>query len=792
MEIEGTLFGSSTLLVIIWWTITIAQYATSGVFILFLSHKALMVLTYPFITRKDPIPGVLPQDRPFVTVQLPCYNEAAVIRRVIDAACNLKWPRDRFEVHVLDDSNDETTVIAEDASAYWRAVGTECRVIRRPVRTGYKAGALQWDIDHEVHPDSQFFPVFDADFAPSPDWLEQGMAYFYTPAGEDVPSISMVQGRWTYLNTAAAPVLPRLQELILNGHFFIEQVFRSRTDRPWNFNGTAGIWRRAVIQSVGGWEHDTIVEDSDLSIKCFDAGYRGVYVRDLGAPSELPVSIGDYRSQQTRWVKGMGQVFAKRARVVLTSPHTNVKQKVEFLFHKLPSITYIATVVFQIYFPLAIFVAVPFSYPWLGVNLGALTVFWAFYTLALYRTLGVARAVVAQWRVVGVMVLSWGMAPLLASAFIEGLFSHDATFTRTPKRAATIDTESERTWSISSTGQRPPPRVADGGGPLANGQPEVQPLSSGGGGREVLPAAALAAAAAAAAAATVAVPAQAAADCPPGGSIGDIDDGISHAVNEHTYRTLTAVTGSSEAASRTTSDGSVTVPTAATQSSNNTSGHTSSGSLSGPSFSRGAAGRRRRRSSGPPFFRTKFSLLPIFEAALALWSAFAAIAAVFGLSRVPFLDPVDGATNTDTAWLVAVVVFGAGSAVGLGWNATSAVARMAGGAMVDIGRGVGRAAAAIGRTVCGCCVRERQDDDDGVDGHADGGGGGGGGWRKGRRRRGRRPVVSEASSVVGEEVGLNAPRPAAEGVTSAEPEALPAAPFMPGAPTPGDLSEIEV
>lgn len=172
---------------------------------------------------------------------------------------------------------------------------------------------------------------------------------------------------------------------------------------------------------------------------------------------------------------------------------------------------------------------------------------------------------------------------------------------------------------------------------------------------------------------------EAAADYPPHGSMGGLDDGISHAVNEQTYRTLTAVTGSSEAASRTTSDGSVTVPTATTPSSNHTSGHTSSGSLSGRSFPRGATGRRRRRAAGPPFFRTKFSVLPLFEAALALWSAFAAVAAIFGLARAPLLDPVDGAANTDTAWLVAVVVFGAGSAVGLGWNAAESVGRMAGG-----------------------------------------------------------------------------------------------------------------
>lgn len=131
----------------LFWTIRVAQYGTSAVFLLFLSHKLLMLLVYPFVTGREPVAGVLPEPRPFVTVQLPCFNEAAVIRRVIDSACGLEWPKDRFEVHVLDDSNDETTAIAEDAASYWRSVGVECRVIRRPVRTGYKAGALQWDID---------------------------------------------------------------------------------------------------------------------------------------------------------------------------------------------------------------------------------------------------------------------------------------------------------------------------------------------------------------------------------------------------------------------------------------------------------------------------------------------------------------------------------------------------------------------------------------------------------------------------------------------------------------------
>lgn len=318
------------------------------------------------------------------------------------------------------------------------------------MRTGYKAGALQYDIDNEVHPESQFFPVFDADFCPAPEWLETIMPYFFDEHGNDREELSMVQGRWAYLN-ADLNIITRIQELILSGHFFIEQVFRSRTGRPWNFNGTAGVWRRSAIAAVGGWEHDTIVEDSDLSIKCFDAGFRGVYVRDIAAPSELPTAISDYRSQQTRWIKGFGQLFAKRAGMALTSRNTTVVHKAEFLFHTLPSLCYGATVIFQVYFPLAIFVNTVFSWPWLGVNLGALAIFWAFYSLTLYRMLGFWKGLANQWRIGGIMVLCWGLSPLLAYAFVEGMVSHDATFTRTPKRAATVSAADSMSTNVTST-----------------------------------------------------------------------------------------------------------------------------------------------------------------------------------------------------------------------------------------------------------------------------------------------------------------------------------------------------
>lgn len=597
-------------------TIIIAQYLTCSVFLLFLIHKLLMLTYYPFVTRRDPVAGKLPDDRPFVTVQLPCFNEAAVIRRVIDASCSMKWPRDRFEVHILDDSNDVTTAISEEASAYWRSRGTECRVIRRPVRTGYKAGALQYDIDNEVHPDSKFFPVFDADFCPAPEWLETIMPYFFDEEGNDLENLSMVQGRWAYLN-ADLNIITRIQELILSGHFFIEQVFRSRTGRPWNFNGTAGVWRRAAIAAVGGWEHDTIVEDSDLSIKCFDAGFRGVYVRDITAPSELPTAISDYRSQQTRWIKGFGQLFAKRAGMALTSRNTNLVHKAEFLFHTLPSLCYGATVLFQLYFPLAIFVNTNFSWPWLGVNLGALAIFWAFYSLTLYRMLGFWKGLANQWRIAGIMVLCWGLSPLLAYAFIEGMISHDATFTRTPKRAATASVTMTDSMSTNVTTTS---RSASNDSDAEDGVTARQ----------------------------AATPPHADSSKPsPQTSEHSSSSAVGEMASVSGATTLTAMTSSL------TSDGE------------------SSSALSKTP--------QEAKASRASYFTTKITFLPFFEFAVAVWSLFAAVAAIFGLAGAPIHENF----NRGILWLTAVVIFSTGCGVGLLWSSLGAIGGMIQGLYMD-------------------------------------------------------------------------------------------------------------
>jgi len=509
------------------------------------------------------------------------------------------------------------TAISEEAAAHWRSQGTECRVIRRPVRTGYKAGALQYDIDNEVHPDSKFFPVFDADFCPAPEWLESIMPYFFDEEGNDLEHLSMVQGRWAYLN-ADLNLITRIQELILSGHFFIEQVFRSRTGRPWNFNGTAGVWRRAAIAAVGGWEHDTIVEDSDLSIKCFDAGFRGVYVRDITAASELPTAISDYRSQQTRWIKGFGQLFAKRAGMALTSHNTTLLHKAEFLFHTLPSLCYFATVLFQLYFPLAVFVNTYFSWPWLGVNLGALSIFWAFYSLTLYRMLGFWRGLANQWRIVGIMVLCWGLSPLLAYAFVEGMISSDATFTRTPKRAATESVNDSMSTNVTAT-------------PLAssndsNASDEAMMTAT----VRVVPV----------------IDSNAASPQTSTHSQGSRDQGpsfasMSGATTLTTMTSATAVTDLESVVSKST-----------------------------------ASTTKKAKAS---YFTTKITFLPFFEFAVAIWSLFATVAALFGLAGVPISEFF----NRGVLWLSAVVVFSTGCAIGLLWSSLGAIGGMIQGLYMD-------------------------------------------------------------------------------------------------------------
>src|SRR5258705_8809325 len=234
---------------------------------------------------------------PLVCVQVPIYNERYVAERVIDAVCGLDWPLDRFEVQLLDDSDDETVDIVGRRASRWRGKGVRVTHVRRGTREGFKAGALAHGLELTRAP---YIAIFDADFVPPPDFLRRTIGVF------DEAEVGFVQARWGHLNEGYS-WFTRLQALAIDFHFLVEQAVRSSNGYFTNFTGTAGVWRRAAIEDAGGWSAATLTEDLDLSYRAQLRGWKAAYLEDLVVPEELPVSIDAYRRQQSRWATGSFQ-----------------------------------------------------------------------------------------------------------------------------------------------------------------------------------------------------------------------------------------------------------------------------------------------------------------------------------------------------------------------------------------------------------------------------------------------------------------------------------------------------
>jgi cellulose synthase/poly-beta-1,6-N-acetylglucosamine synthase-like glycosyltransferase len=259
-----------------------------------------------------------------VCVQVPIYNERYVAERVLDAVCAIDWPASRFEVQVLDDSDDDTTSIIARRAARWRRDGIQVTHVRRETRAGFKAGALAAGL---TLTDAHFIAIFDADFVPPRDFLRRTMGVF------DDPSIGFAQARWGHLDEGYS-WFTRLQALAIDFHFLVEQAVRSANGYFTNFTGTAGVWRRAAIEDSGGWSADTLTEDLDLSYRAQLRGWRAAYLEDLVVPEELPVSIDAYRRQQSRWATGSFQSAFKLLIPVLRS-RNQVAVKLQAAIHLL-------------------------------------------------------------------------------------------------------------------------------------------------------------------------------------------------------------------------------------------------------------------------------------------------------------------------------------------------------------------------------------------------------------------------------------------------------------------------
>ncbi|HEX2463978.1 MAG TPA: cellulose synthase family protein [Thermoanaerobaculia bacterium] len=289
--------------------ILLAYYLTLGVLALYSLHRALLLR----LERRHRAPLAPPADPavwPRVTVQLPLYNELYVAPRLLEAACRLDYPSDRLEIQVLDDSDDETAAVMRRLCERYRRSGADVTYLHRAARSGYKAGALAAGLESAS---GEMIAVFDADFVPPPSFLYDSVRWF------DDPTVGMVQARWEHLNRRQS-LLTRVQAMLLDGHFLIEHTARHRSGRLWNFNGTAGVWRREAIDAAGGWQHDTLTEDLDLSYRAQLRGWRFVYLPRLEVPSELPASISALKSQQHRWAKGSIQTARKLLGDILRSP----------------------------------------------------------------------------------------------------------------------------------------------------------------------------------------------------------------------------------------------------------------------------------------------------------------------------------------------------------------------------------------------------------------------------------------------------------------------------------------
>jgi cellulose synthase/poly-beta-1,6-N-acetylglucosamine synthase-like glycosyltransferase len=304
------------------------------------AHRYWMVyLYYKHKKNKtiEPAARFKPESLPRITVQLPIFNEQYVVDRLLDAVCRLDYPQEKLDIQLLDDSTDETVEVARILVDRYAALGHPVRYLHRDNREGFKAGALAEGLKTAK---GEFVAIFDADFVPPPDFLLKCIHHFTDP------KIGMVQTRWTHINRHYS-VLTEVEAILLDGHFVLEHSARSRSGVFFNFNGTAGMWRRCAIDEAGGWQHDTLTEDTDLSYRAQLKGWKFIYLQDVECPAELPVEMTAFKTQQARWAKGLIQVSKKILPRVLKSDAPRAV-KIEAFYHLTANLSYPLMIVLSV------------------------------------------------------------------------------------------------------------------------------------------------------------------------------------------------------------------------------------------------------------------------------------------------------------------------------------------------------------------------------------------------------------------------------------------------------------
>jgi cellulose synthase/poly-beta-1,6-N-acetylglucosamine synthase-like glycosyltransferase len=397
-------------------------------------HRYYLVYLYMKNKGHSPAPLPPPAVLPAVTIQLPIFNEMYVADRLINAVCEMDYPRELLQIQVLDDSTDETTDIAELAVRRHAARGFNIQYLHRVDRTGFKAGALEAGLKEST---GQFVAIFDADFIPPQDFLKRTLGYF-----DRDEKVGMVQARWGHINQDYS-LLTKIQSILLDAHFVLEHGGRNRAGCFFNFNGTAGIWRREAIDSAGGWQHDTLTEDLDLSYRAQLLGWRFIFLPDVVSPAEVPVEMNSFKSQQHRWAKGSIQTCLKLMPRILRSRQP-LAVKAEAFFHLSANFNYLL---------MSLLSVLMFPAMWVRYNMGWTEMLLIDVPLFFAATLSVGnfyvvsqRELYSDWRqrlkyLPFLMSIGIGLCVNNSRAVLEALFGKQSEFTRTPKYGIERDSD---------------------------------------------------------------------------------------------------------------------------------------------------------------------------------------------------------------------------------------------------------------------------------------------------------------------------------------------------------------
>jgi len=388
-------------------------------------HRYHLVFLYLKHKDRTAHPNAKLEEKPRVTIQLPVYNEMYVVERLVEAACRVRYPRELLEIQVLDDSTDRTAEIAAAWVRKYREIGFNIHHVHRANRKGFKAGALENGLNFAT---GELIAIFDADFIPPPNFLEDVVDYFSDP------QVGMVQARWGHINREYS-LLTQVESVILDGHFIIEHGGRHFSGRFFNFNGTAGIWRRTAIEGAGGWQHDTLTEDTDLSYRAQMAGWKFLYLPQIVCPAELPVEMNSFKSQQARWAKGLIQTAIKLLPRILRSG-LPWKIKIEAFFHLTANICY--PLMIALSFLLLPAMIVRFNQGWFQMLYVDLPLWLASTASVSTFYLISQKELYPDWRVrlrylPFLMSVGIGLSVSNSKAVMEALLGIKSTFKRTPK-----------------------------------------------------------------------------------------------------------------------------------------------------------------------------------------------------------------------------------------------------------------------------------------------------------------------------------------------------------------------